>query len=188
MSSAQPTTSSAQSCEAALQAFASWRPSRQPQHHHHDGPHRDTSHEEAALLNAAGQYWSSRQELLRRKNYVLRPKFLSERKVMWKKSSLDAFSVRFLDFRNYSTDIKRMVDAYCPITQRLVCIRRTRTGSDELQTLLRLSKFKVSWSPCPPVLDMFEDDQDCSVTFVVMPYCRIRRTRLSPNGLWPGYR
>ncbi|TCD64891.1 hypothetical protein EIP91_003467 [Steccherinum ochraceum] len=175
---------------SASQAMWHRRQSRLRRHHDDASPVSHST-KEAVLLNAAGQYWSGRQGLFQRQNYVLRPKFTCRKKVMWKGSPLDASSVRVLDFFNHSTDIEslqRMVDAYCPVTQRLVCIRRIRTGSEELQTLLKLSRPGIRgwesgahWNPCPPVIDMFEDDQSCSITFVVMPYHRISRSRLLFN-------
>lgn len=77
-----------------------------------------------------------------------------------------------------------MVVAYCPSMQRDVRIRRLRTGSEELQTLLRLSNFDLEGpSPCPAILAMFEDDESRSTTFVVMPFYHILRQPLDPGRL-----
>ncbi|TCD67774.1 hypothetical protein EIP91_011960 [Steccherinum ochraceum] len=171
---------------SAIQAIWATRQPRRRRHHHHR-PHPS---KEAALINAAGQYWVRKEDIFQRRNYILRPKFTCEKKVTWKGSPLDASSVRVLDFVNYSTDLEslqRMIDAYCPDTQRLVCIRRIRTGSEELRTLFMLSRpgtrgFESGvWNPCPPVLEVFKDEHNPSITFVVMPYYR----NMQPRQLGP---
>ncbi|TCD61282.1 hypothetical protein EIP91_008678 [Steccherinum ochraceum] len=151
---------------------------------------RSSSAKETALVNAAGRYWQDKRDFLQCKGYTLRSKFAPGRAALWKGSRLDTDSVRFLDFGNHYNDIgalQRMIDAYSPTLQRLVYVRRIGTGSEEHQTLLKLSKLE-SWArrnPCPPVLDLFQDDECSGTTFIVIPYLRILRSSLSSDdSLW----
>ncbi|TCD61489.1 hypothetical protein EIP91_008372 [Steccherinum ochraceum] len=175
---------------SAIHAIWSKRQSSRRSKHRDESraPYQNTSTQEATLLNAAGQYWLRKQEFFKRKNYILKPKLDCERIRRWKGIPLDA-SVGLLDFDNYSDpeeieSLQRMVVAYCPFMQRDVRIRRLRTGSEELQTLLRLSNFDLEVpSPCPAILAMFEDDESRSTTFVVMPFYHILRQPLDPGCL-----
>ncbi|TCD60028.1 hypothetical protein EIP91_010859 [Steccherinum ochraceum] len=135
--------------------------------------HAQTPSPPHTFYGQQGQYWTDRYSYLRSKGYVLRSKFDHQRTVLWKGKPLNAGRVHYLDFRSHYGDIQtlqRTVDAYCSQTQQLVHIRRIPSDSDELTTLMRISG--LPRSPCPPVLDSFEDYEH-GTTFVVMPYCKI---------------
>lgn len=56
-----------------------------------------------------------------------------------------------------------------------VLIKKIKTGSDELRIGLYLSSSELREDPrnhCVPILDYFEDEEDETISFMVMPLLR----------------
>lgn len=57
----------------------------------------------------------------------------------------------------------------------VVCLKRVRTGSSEIEIAKYFSSLPLSddsCNHCIPILDVFEDDVDPEITYLVMPFMR----------------
>ncbi|KAH9913059.1 uncharacterized protein B0H18DRAFT_1126589 [Fomitopsis serialis] len=75
-----------------------------------------------------------------------------------------------LPHREHLIDATRMSDG------KLVYIKRVRTGDTESQIASMLSSEPLSTEPrnhCVPILNMFQDDDDAAISYMVMPFLRL---------------
>ena len=73
-------------------------------------------------------------------------------------------------FRPNLTDATRISDG------RLVYLKRVGTNSKELQIAQLFSENGLRDAPgnhCVPILDVFQDDQDPTISYLVMPFLRL---------------
>ncbi|KAH9918122.1 uncharacterized protein B0H18DRAFT_1123164 [Fomitopsis serialis] len=75
-----------------------------------------------------------------------------------------------LPHREHLIDATRMSDG------KLVYIKRVRTGDTESQIASMLSSEPLSTEPrnhCVPILNMFQDNDDAAISYMVMPFLRL---------------
>ncbi|KAI0310990.1 hypothetical protein OF83DRAFT_1088003 [Amylostereum chailletii] len=123
-------------------------------------------------LFANERQWRDRQLFLESKGYMLRPRLRPGWTPSWKtskKSPLRCEDCLALPARTH------LVDATAIASGKLVYIKRIQTGDLESSIAVMLSNAALRADPrnhSVPVLDVFQDDEDPRISYMVMPFLR----------------
>ncbi|OSX58215.1 hypothetical protein POSPLADRAFT_1104831, partial [Postia placenta MAD-698-R-SB12] len=127
-------------------------------------------------LSGIELYWRDRQKFLETRGYMLRPRFCPGWVPSW--TGTDKHPVlcddsRELFVRRLSPIGNDSIDARIMATGQLVYIKKVGTGDDgsRLATILWEQPLRNDpANPCVPILDSFIDNEDSSISYMVMPY------------------
>ncbi|KAJ3554130.1 hypothetical protein NM688_g3268 [Phlebia brevispora] len=117
--------------------------------------------------------WVEKQPFLESKGYMLRDRLRPGWKPSWEttgKSTLDSEDAIVLPARPHLVDAVRMSD------KTLVYIKRVGTNDQESRIAMMLSAPKLrkdKRNHCVPIWDMFEDDVDSAISYIVMPFLKL---------------
>lgn len=147
-----------------------------------------------AKLDPLERTWFPKQELFEAKGYMLRPRYRTNWVPSWTLAADDSDPNSFEDFALLPASITYYIHILTPqdlpVNEQpipniidatripdgcLVCIKRVRTGSEEARLVSKLSQPELrgdSRNHCVPVLDQFEDPDDPSISYVIMPFLR----------------
>jgi len=123
-------------------------------------------------LSSWEQRWRDRMEFLRARGYLLRPRYHPDWTPSWRgtgKHPLYFEDAIHLPAREHLIDATRVSDG------TLVYIKRVRTGDQESQILQMLSPLSLPRQPgnhCVPLLEIFQDEDDEDISYMVMPFLR----------------
>ncbi|OSX58938.1 hypothetical protein POSPLADRAFT_1151938 [Postia placenta MAD-698-R-SB12] len=117
--------------------------------------------------------WVDRQKFLQSRGYMLRSRYRPEWVPSWQ--GLDKLPIEcedgiLLPLRPELTDATRISDG------KLVYIKRVKTGDQESRIATMLSSPPLLNDPanhCVRVLDLFQDEDDAAVSYMVMPFLRL---------------
>ncbi|KZV68696.1 hypothetical protein PENSPDRAFT_609714 [Peniophora sp. CONT] len=116
--------------------------------------------------------WRDKQHFLQSKGYMLRPRLRPNWTPSWLRSGKHPIECEdgiSLPARGNLVDATRMSD------NKLVYIKRVRSGDQEstIAYLLSSDRFRMdSRNHSVPILDMFVDDEDPGISYMVMPFLR----------------
>ncbi|KAH9834123.1 kinase-like domain-containing protein [Rhodofomes roseus] len=131
-----------------------------------------TDDERCAILYPHERAWRNRQPFLESHGYMLRPRLRPGWTPSWRTSGehpLDAEDTNYIHPFPHLTDATRISDG------KLVSIKRVFSNSVEVKiaTYLRNPLFeKDTRNHCVPILDLFQDDKNASISYMVMPFLR----------------
>ncbi|KAL6306698.1 hypothetical protein BKA93DRAFT_728769 [Sparassis latifolia] len=117
--------------------------------------------------------WKDRQPFLESRGYMLRPRYRPGWIPSWTGSTKNPIyfeDSQVLPARQHLTDATRIADG------KLVYIKRVKTGDNESQLATMLSSESLRKDPrnkCVPILDLFQDSDDPSISYMVMPFLRL---------------
>ncbi|KZT13122.1 uncharacterized protein LAESUDRAFT_639482 [Laetiporus sulphureus 93-53] len=117
--------------------------------------------------------WADRQMFLESRGYMLRPRYRSGWIPSWKGTGKHPMFFEdsvILPLREHLIDATRMSDGM------LVYIKRVRTGDTESRIATMLSSPPLSEDPenhSVPILELFQDADDESISYMVMPFLRL---------------
>ncbi|KAI0693498.1 kinase-like domain-containing protein [Cytidiella melzeri] len=116
--------------------------------------------------------WVAKSDFLYSKGYLLRPRYLDGWVPSWEKTGQRPQQCE--DFHNLPLR-PNLIDATRRSDGKLVYIKRVHTDSKELRIASSFSKQPLKDHPanhCVPVVDSFEDDDNPSISYLVMPFLR----------------
>ncbi|KAK7689873.1 hypothetical protein QCA50_006512 [Cerrena zonata] len=130
---------------------------------------------DSELLTSLGPHeipWRDRYNFLASKGYTLRPRYHPEWKASWltngeKMDDCEDFWRAHL--RPSLLDATRTADG------ATVYVKKVKTGDEESHIARMLSSDELRSDPsnhCVPILDYFQDDNDPSISYMVMPFLR----------------
>ncbi|KAH9918117.1 uncharacterized protein B0H18DRAFT_1032100 [Fomitopsis serialis] len=126
-----------------------------------------------AILGVWEAPWRDRQRFLQSRGYMLRPRYhpdwvpswrTNNQSIIWCEDALSA------PLRENLIDARRMSD------DMLVYIKRVKAGDNESRITTMLSSERLRQDPrnhSVPVLDLFQDDEDPGISYMVMPFLRL---------------
>lgn len=126
-----------------------------------------------ATLDDDEERWRDRQLYFERRGYMLRPRYRPGWVPSWRKNGQRptfAEDGAVLPAREHLIDAIRISD------EKLVYLKRVRTGDEESRIACMLSAPPLRDDPrnhCVPILDIFQDDEDESISYMVMPFLRL---------------
>lgn len=139
-------------------------------------------------LSKEEQWWADRYETFLRKGYQLRRRYSPGWKPSWIGTNINPFAcedayrtivstVKKTDAQDYTYDIKntRILDARKLDDNSVVVIKRVSSSSEESNIGTMLStpeRQSDSANHCAPILDVFPDETDNDIAFIVMPLYR----------------
>ncbi|EED84414.1 predicted protein [Postia placenta Mad-698-R] len=124
-------------------------------------------------LDEHEESWRDRQLFFERRGYMLRPRYRPGWVPSWRlngKSPFVSEDAILLPFRQHLIDATRISDGL------LVYLKRISTGDEESRIACMLSAPSLRDDPrnhCVPILDIFQDDKDESISYMVMPFLRL---------------
>jgi len=136
-------------------------------------PSRTPDDDAFAILGVWEAPWRDRQRFLQSRGYMLRSRYhpdwvpswrMSNQSIIWCEDALSA------PLRENLIDARRMSD------DMLVYIKRVKTGDNESRITTMLSSERLRQDPrnhSVPVLDLFQDDEDPRISYIVMPFLRL---------------
>lgn len=132
-----------------------------------------SSQELFAQLGEGEKAWRDRQPFLQSRGYMLRPRYRPGWVPSWKGTNRHP-----IDFEDHiRLPIRRhLIDATRIEGGQIVYIKRVKTNDAEstIATLLRAPPLRDNpANHCVPILDLFEDDVDSSISYMVMPFLRL---------------
>ncbi|KZT13124.1 uncharacterized protein LAESUDRAFT_719438 [Laetiporus sulphureus 93-53] len=117
--------------------------------------------------------WAERQPFLESRSYMLRPRYRPGWIPSWKGTGMHPMYFEdsiTLPIRDHLVDATRTSDGM------LVYIKRVRTGDTESRIATMLSSPPLSEDPdnrSVPILELFQDTDDESISYMVMPFLRL---------------
>jgi len=134
-----------------------------------------TLNELSAELKDSEVRWRDKQKFLKLQGYMLRPRYNPDWIPSWTVSGKSAQecedSIR-LPLRPNLIDATRIADG------KLVYIKRVKTGGNEynISKLLSEERHKHAANHCVPILEILLDDEDATISYLVMPFLRLTDT------------
>lgn len=137
-------------------------------------------------LLEAEVYWRDRYAFLQESGYVLRPRYHPEWKPSWTGTNRDPMfcedSIIIIVSDTSLMQVTRLncsylqhphiIDATRQADGRVVTIKSTRNDSSEISIARHLSQLQEPKNHAAPVLDVFTDPFNPSLSLLVMPYLR----------------
>jgi len=118
------------------------------------------------------RWWRDRQPFLQSKGYILRPRLRPD----WTPSWIEGKTHRlFCEDAILSPSRPSLMDARRISDNAMVYIKRMKTDCNEVKIATFLTSGAISQDPrnhCVPILDVFQDSDDSTLTYVVMPFLR----------------
>ncbi|KAI0287515.1 kinase-like domain-containing protein [Russula brevipes] len=114
--------------------------------------------------------WRDRQPFLESKGYMLRPRLRPGWTPSWMRTGTywrRAEDSAPLPLHLFVVDATRIADG------KLVYIKQVETNDQESRIALMLNSFQDPSNHSVPILDTFVDDQDNSISYLVMPFLRL---------------
>ncbi|KAJ3476120.1 hypothetical protein NLI96_g11382 [Meripilus lineatus] len=134
---------------------------------------RAATDEELLVIMPYEAWWRDRYDLLLSRGYQLRPRLRPGWVPSWTTNGKEIWSCE--DSAYIMATKYNVVDAVKTSNGDQVLIKKIKTGSDELRIGLYLSSSELREDPrnhCVPILDYFEDEEDETISFMVMPLLR----------------
>lgn len=121
-------------------------------------------------LDSYESAWAARQAFLQSRGYLLRPRYRPGWTPSWRGTGED--------FESFEDSIqlpprKHLIDAMRMSDGKLVYIKRVKTGDKEPQIAVMLSSMRDTRNHSVPVLDLFEDEDDPTISYMVMPFLHL---------------
>ncbi|KIP02948.1 hypothetical protein PHLGIDRAFT_111478 [Phlebiopsis gigantea 11061_1 CR5-6] len=117
--------------------------------------------------------WRDRQALLESKGYMLRSRLHPEWVPSWTTTPRNPTACEDFEPLPLRPDL---VDATRIVDNQLVYVKRVATGGEELKIAQFLNREVVrndSHNHSVPVLEVFQDDEDPAISYLVMPFLRL---------------
>ncbi|EKM49303.1 uncharacterized protein PHACADRAFT_131824 [Phanerochaete carnosa HHB-10118-sp] len=127
-----------------------------------------------AQLTTSEREWARKQPFLESRGYLLRSRYRPGWIPSWRKPNFVGRKNRCEDWD--ASPLAPLIDATRLSDGQLVYVKRVTTGDEESRIVSMFSAPPLSSDPrnhCVPVLDLFQDDEDPTVSYLVMPFLRL---------------
>ncbi|KAI0734963.1 hypothetical protein C8Q72DRAFT_964728 [Fomitopsis betulina] len=134
---------------------------------------RTPADEMHVTLGAWEAAWRDKQRFLQSRGYMLRPRYHPDWVPSWRTSDVKVYNA---EDSVALPGLQHIMDARRTVDDTPVCIKRVKTGDNESWITSMLSSERLRqdpWNHSVPVLDIFPDDEDPGVSYMVMPLLRL---------------